>query len=189
MPQKRLLLLLILPLFLLLAAKPGAPTRPPQQGLPVVTTVYVVRHAEKDLTPSLTDPPLTPAGVQRALALRKELRRRRVAAIFITNTWRTRATAAPLADALKLTPQLYDAKNLPALTAKIRADYAGKTVLVVGHSNTMLETVESLGALRPVPTVNDAQFDYLLEVKLPEGGGGTATVKRYGTPSVVPLTK
>jgi broad specificity phosphatase PhoE len=146
------------------------------------TTVYIVRHAEKDLTPGLADPPLTPQGEQRALALRDSLLNRNVAAIFTTNTTRTQATAAPLAAARNLTPEVYDAKKLSALAARIRKDFAGRTVLVVGHSNTMLETVEALGAERPVPAVGDLQYDYLLEVQVPqqEKDRPSAIARRFG---------
>jgi probable phosphoglycerate mutase len=146
------------------------------------TTVYVVRHAEKDLTPGLADPLLTPAGEVRALALRQKLRRQRVVAIFTTDTRRTRATVAPLAAARHLTPQVYDARNLAALASRIKTEYAGQTVLVVGHSNTILETAEALGAARPVPTVADAEFDYLLKVTLSGSAGpaSTAVAEHYG---------
>lgn len=147
------------------------------------TTVYIVRHAEKDLTPGLADPPLTAQGEQRALALRDTLQNRSVAAIFTTNTTRTRATAAPLAAARNLTPEVYDAQQLPALAARIRKDYKGRTVLVVGHSNTLLETVEALGAERPVPAIGDLQYDYLLEVQLPqkEKDRPKAVARRFGS--------
>lgn len=152
----------------------------------IVTTIYVVRHAEKDLTPNLPDPLLTPAGQQRALALRDSLLPRKpLGAIFSTATTRTRATAEPLAQALGLTIQNYDAKQLSALVARIRRDYAGQQVLVVGHSNTILETVQAFGAARPVPTINDNEYDYLLEVRMPKDSTRvpTAIARRYGSSS------
>ncbi|PJJ60226.1 phosphoglycerate mutase family protein [Hymenobacter chitinivorans] len=157
------------------ASKPGAAA---------VTTVYIVRHAEKDPTPGLPDPALTPAGEARALALREQLGKQPIAAIFTTNTTRTRTTAAPLAQQLGLTPQVYDAKQQSALVERIKTEFAGKKVLVVGHSNTILETAEALGATRPVPTVQDNEFSYLLEVKLPAAGPATATARQYGAAPV-----
>ncbi|MCB2376839.1 histidine phosphatase family protein [Hymenobacter sp. BT635] len=153
------------------------------------TTVYIVRHAEKDPTPGLADPALTPAGEQRAQALREKLGREPIVAIFTTNTIRTRTTAAPLATALNLTPQVYDARQLGPLVERIKAEYAGKKVLVVGHSNTILETVEALGAPRPVPTVADDEFSNLLEVTLPATGTATAKAQPYGAASAVPASK
>ncbi|UOQ70711.1 phosphoglycerate mutase family protein [Hymenobacter cellulosilyticus] len=153
------------------------------------TTVYIVRHAEKDPTPGLADPVLTPAGEERARALREKLGKEPIAAIFTTNTIRTRTTAAPLAQKLGLTPQVYDARQMSALVERIRAEFAGKKVLVVGHSNTILETAEALGATRPVPTVADNEFGYLLEVKLPATGTATATLQQYGAAAVPPAAK
>ncbi|MBT9392463.1 histidine phosphatase family protein [Hymenobacter sp. NST-14] len=149
------------------------------------TKVYVVRHAEKDLTPGLADPPLTPAGQQRALALNQALAPEQVAAVFSTATARTRATAAPLAARQNQPVQPYDARQLSALAARLRRDYRGRTVLVVGHSNTILETVDALGAPRPVPVIGDDTYDYLLEVSIPADSTrpATATARRYGAPT------
>ncbi|NVO84407.1 histidine phosphatase family protein [Hymenobacter terrestris] len=163
--------------------KPG----PTEAALGPETRVYVVRHAEKDLTPGLPDPPLTAAGQARAQALAAVIpRQTRLSAIFSTNTARTQATVAPLAAARRLPVLVYDARELPALAARIRRDYPNQNVLVVGHSNTILETAEALGAPRPVPTVPDEIYDYLLEVHLPTDATrpATAVAHRYGASSV-----
>ncbi|TGE24549.1 histidine phosphatase family protein [Hymenobacter aquaticus] len=183
---RRLLLLTVLnvaALGLLLGCAAGKP------AASNATTIYIVRHAEKDPTPGLADPALTAAGEQRALALREKLGKEPIAAIFTTNTTRTRATAAPLAAALHLTPQVYDARQQGALVEQIKSGYAGKKVLVVGHSNTILETAEALGAARPVPAVADNEFSYLLEVRLPATGAATATAGQYGAASAAPVAK
>ncbi|MBX0289861.1 histidine phosphatase family protein [Hymenobacter sp. HSC-4F20] len=168
-------------LVLLLAA--GCASSSQKAGKQPATIVYVVRHGEKETAPGLPDPPLTAAGQQRAQALADTLAGRGVRAIFSTATTRTRSTAAPLATARQLPVQPYDARQLKALAARIRREYPGQAVLVVGHSNTILETVEALGAPRPVPTVQDAEYDYLLEVRLPRDTtqAATAVARRYGT--------
>ncbi|SFP84134.1 SixA phosphatase family protein [Hymenobacter arizonensis] len=147
---------------------------------PPVTKVYIVRHAEKDLTPGLADPLLTPAGEARARALHQQLRRAKPAALFTTDTKRTRATLAPLAEATKLTPQVYDPRQQATLAEQIRRDYAGKTVVVVGHSNTLLPLVAALGAQAPLSEIKDEEYSYLFEVRIE--GNGTPTVKmtQYG---------
>lgn len=175
--------LLLAPLVLLLSCASSRPTAASE------TTVYIVRHAEKETTPGLADPPLMPEGQQRAVALREQLGKRPIAAIFTTNTLRTRTTASPLAESLKLAPQVYDARQLGALAQRIKSAYAGKTVVVIGHSNTILETAEALGATRPVATVSDAEYDYLFEVKLPATGAATVTAQRYGASSTMPAAK
>ncbi|WBA42842.1 phosphoglycerate mutase family protein [Hymenobacter canadensis] len=177
------LLLWLLPLWL--AGSGCASSKQTQATNASYTTVYVVRHAEKDLTPGLADPPLTPAGQQRAQALRDTLRKTPLDVVFSTNTSRTRTTAEPLAALKNQQIMPYDAKQMPALAASIRRDYQGRTVLVVGHSNTILETVEALGAPRPVPAVGDNEYDYLLEVHIPKDStrAATATARRYGVRS------
>lgn len=150
------------------------------------THVYIVRHGEKELAPGLADPPLTAIGQQRALSLRDSLQGNgMLAAMFSTATARTKGTAQPLADKLKLPVQPYDAKQLAALARRVRQEYRGRSVLVVGHSNTILETVEAFGATRPVPTIGDNEYDYLLEVRIPRDSTRqpTATARRYGAVS------
>jgi 2,3-bisphosphoglycerate-dependent phosphoglycerate mutase len=144
------------------------------------TTVVVVRHAEKDPTPGLKDPPLTGAGQQRAEALRDTLGARPVAALYTTDTARTRATLAPLVAARGLEPQVYEASQPEVLAARLRERHRGQTVVVVGHSNTVLPLIEALGAARPVPELTDTDYDYLFEVTLRPEGGATVRVRRYG---------
>ncbi len=152
--------------------------------------VYLVRHAEKDLTPGLADPPLTPAGEQRALALRDTLRRMPVTAIFTTDTRRTRATVAPLAEARKLSPEVYDPKRAADVAALIRQRFQNSAVVIVGHSNTILPMIEALGAAKPVSEIKDSEYDYLFQVLVPATGPAKVlTVMRYGAASAVPVGK
>jgi broad specificity phosphatase PhoE len=168
--KKKLLLVVF---GLLLAAWVPAWAGPP-------TIIYLVRHAEKDLTPGLADPPLTPAGEARAAMLSQQLARRHPAALFTTDTRRTRATLAPLAQATGLVPEAYDAKNQAALAAHIRQDFKGKTVVVVGHSNTLLPLLAALG-VAPLPSeIRDEEYNYLFKVKLRQGQPAQLVMSRYG---------
>ncbi|UOR07094.1 histidine phosphatase family protein [Hymenobacter aerilatus] len=174
----RTFLLLILG-FLFLTGCGGTRSANPSQAS--VTTVYIVRHGEKDPTPNLPDPTLTPAGEQRAVALRELLESRPITAIFTTDTRRTRSTVAPLATALRLPPIVYSARNQRGLAEQIRQEYAGKTVVVVGHSNTILPLLDELQVTRPFQEIADSEYDYLFEVKLPRTGApGTVAVQHYG---------
>lgn len=171
-------------LVFLLAALTGCATNRPSGTEPSpVTTVFIVRHAEKDPTPGLADPSLTPAGQQRAEALRDTLRSYPVAALYTTDTSRTRATIAPLAASLKLEPQLYDPKQPAQLAQRLREQHRGQTVVIVGHSNTVLSLIDALGAPRPVPELSDADYDFLFEVTLPAEGAASARVSHYGAPA------
>ncbi|MDO7887196.1 histidine phosphatase family protein [Hymenobacter cheonanensis] len=147
---------------------------------PPATTIYLVRHAEKDLTPGLADPPLTPGGEARAQLLARHLAKRHPAALFTTDTRRTRATLAPLAQATGLTPEVYSAREPAALAGRLQQQYAGKTVVVVGHSNTLLPLLAALG-VAPLPAeIRDEEYNYLFKVTLRAGQPARLIMSRYG---------
>lgn len=172
------LLSLFLSFFLLASAGRAAAAGPP------VTTIYLVRHAEKDPAPGLTDPPLTAAGEARAQLLAKRLARRHPAALFTTDTRRTRATLAPLAQATGLVPLVYDAKDPDAFAIRLFREYVGHTVVVVGHSNTLLPLLKALGVTAPMLEIKDNEFDYLFKVELRPNEPARLAVSRYGAAAV-----
>ncbi len=147
---------------------------------PVVTTIYIVRHAEKDTASHTTDPALSAIGQVRAQALSQLLARRRPAALFTTDTKRTRATLAPLAEALKLEPQGYDPHRGRDLADRITKEYVGKSVVVVGHSNTVLSLIDDFGATPPVEEIGENEYDYLFTVRVAEGLMPTVEMRGYG---------
>ena len=148
------------------------------------TTVILVRHSERADSPDKpeTDPPLSPAGVKRADRLTEYLRNAGIGAIYSTPYARTRETAQPLAKALGLTitetpitAGKTTAQFAKELADRILSESKGKTVLVVGHSNTIPATVAALGA-PPVPPIGDADYGdtYIVQVS----ADGKATVIR-----------
>jgi len=149
-------------------------------GAAQVTTVILVRHAEKAAEPA-NDPPLTDAGQLRANELARVLGSAGIDAIYTTNYARTRGTAAPLAAALKITPvEIKPGPAFPAdMAAKILAEHKGTTVLVVGHSNTTQQVIKSLG-IADAPKIEESTFDNLFIVTLAEGSEPRLTALRYG---------
>ena len=150
------------------------------------TVVMLVRHAEKADQPP-QDPPLTDAGRARAQALAVVARDAGVSAIITTQFERTRRTAEPVAQAVGVTPEVVSAGAL-AQHAQAVADaakkHAGKTVLVVGHSNTIPAIVGALGAPRPADLC-DAEYDALFLVVLGDSAKPRLVRSRYGTPTPV----
>src|SRR5687767_8506266 len=67
-----------------------------------VTTVILVRHAEKASQEDAS--PLTPAGTERAKELARVLTAVKIDAIYMTQFRRVQDTAAPVAQALGITP-------------------------------------------------------------------------------------
>jgi broad specificity phosphatase PhoE len=147
--------------------------------------VILVRHAEKAAEPA-KDPPLTPAGEERARALALALMDAGVTAIVTSDARRTRATAEPLARDRHLTPTVIPVgsggldDHVAAVVAEVRR-HAGGVVLVVGHSDTIPSIIAALGGPR-LPDIPHAEFGHLF-VLAPEAGGGARLVQAaYGAP-------
>ena len=119
-----------------------------------MTTVFVVRHAEKvvDGTP---DPVLSTAGVAHAGRYASLVavpgRGPRLAAVYATEFRRTQQTAEAVARPLGLRVQLSPADNPTALVTHIKRYHRGASVLVVGHSNTVPEVIRALGGRQVAP--------------------------------------
>lgn len=139
------------------------------------TTVYLVRHAEKQKG---EDPSLTGAGHLRADALAAELSGASLDHIHSSDYARTRETAAPIAALTGQPVALYDAGNLEAIAAEILLTQG--THLVVGHSNTTLQLVEILGGSGGAPINEAAEYDRLYVVTIDNKGRSSSTLRRYG---------
>ena len=165
-----------------LALAPAA--SPAQASAP--TVVVIVRHADKAAQPA-NDPPLTEVGVARAAALADFLKDAQVGAVLHTATTRTRETARPTFERFGLTPEIIPNGPAPVVAAAIRemvARHAGKTVLIVGHSNTVMPWIAALGGPER-PNLCDHQYDGLYTVII--GVGPTRLVEgRYGPPNPEP---
>lgn len=147
------------------------------------TVVVVVRHAEKG-NDDPRDPTLAPAGVERAHALARLLAGTDLAAAYATQYRRTRLSAEPSAAQAKLAVQALpinasNAANYAAdLRRRILAKHAGRTVLIVGHSNTVPEIVEVLSG-QASTDMPETEFDRLTTVILSDDGRARVLVSRY----------
>lgn len=127
------------------------------------TTIVVVRHAEKS-TDDPKDPSISDAGKERALALSAVLKDAGVAAIYVTQYKRTRQTAEPLAAKLGLSIIERPVEDTPSYAAdlarEVLAASAGKSVLIVGHSNTVPQIVHAFSGTTISPIL-DGEYDHL----------------------------
>ena len=99
------------------------------------TTYYLIRHAEKDRSNELnTNPILNFEGGNRAQNLANYFKEKRLDAVYSTKYFRTVETATPTAMTQDLKIKYYDPRNM--YDSIFQAETKGKTVLVVGHSNT-----------------------------------------------------
>ena len=146
--------------------------------------IFLVRHAERAdagmAAANVTgaDPELSAAGMARAAALAAMLRDARVNTVYTTEFKRTRLTGEPTATAAGIRVTVFTSKDPSALAAKVKA--AEKSVLIVGHSNTIPEIIKALGVTEPV-TIADDEYDALFIVT---AGTTPSLVRlRYGSGS------
>jgi len=183
LPLLAALLALLIPAAAPTLAQPAADRAASEAARPRL--VILVRHAEKAAEPP-RDPPLTPAGEERARALALALKDAGVTTIVTSDALRTRATAEPLARAGHLTPVIVPvgggslADHVAAVASEVRR-HAGAVVLVVGHSDTIPSIIAALGGPR-LPDIPHAEFAHLF-VLTPETDGTALLVQTlYGAP-------
>ena len=95
-------------------------------------TLYLVRHAEKEL--DAQDPDLTACGVERSESLTAFFDAVPLEAVYSTDFRRTMNTALPTARAKGLEVQAYDPRALEGAMEELLQKQ--QDALVVGHSNT-----------------------------------------------------
>jgi broad specificity phosphatase PhoE len=130
-------------------------------------TIYIVRHAEKQLEGK--DPELAYVGGVRAKKLAQILESQSIKRVLSTDFIRTRNTGQPTAAAAGLTLEIYDPKNQEALVADLRASEGN--VLVVGHSNTVSQLANAfVGEGEKFADLTDLEYDFIYVVTLEKNG-------------------
>lgn len=125
------------------------------------TKIYLVRHAEKAVTGA--DPGLTPAGEQRAAALKDKLHPQKLVAAFATQFQRTLETAQPTATDQQIAIRRYDANAGNTLLDSL-SHLKKKSYLVVGHSNTVPAMLKSIGVNPAMELIPDNDYDNFFTV-------------------------
>jgi phosphohistidine phosphatase SixA len=171
-------------------AEVGGRQQGPANSEVKVTTVFLVRHAEKADVPG-QDPPLSEAGKLRAEALARLLQSAGVKGIYTSQFQRTRQTGEPLAKRLGLTvspvplsvkpsnPREVSDESIRELTKKVEA-HAGEALLIVGHTNSVPDVIKALGG-DVVPKMDESKFDDLFVVTVYAGGRAKVVRLRYGS--------
>lgn len=144
-----------------------------------LTTIILVRHAEKNIEPNNPNPDLSPAGRARAEELVRVLRNAGVTTIFATQYGRTQQTVQPLATALALPVKQVDSKNTAELVRQITVDHRGGVVFLAGHNNTVPEIIKALGG-ETFPTIPETQYDNLFVVSIYTSGKAKTVRLKYG---------
>lgn len=130
-------------------------------------TVILLRHAEKDPSPSAdkTNPELSADGKLRAQKLVKIAGKYKPDAIYSSDFIRTRATAQPLAEKRKLTIEVYNHRDLKALADQIMSGKI-KRLVVVGHNTTTPALVNMLIGAEKYKALAESEYDKIFVVKI-----------------------
>lgn len=131
--------------------------------------VYVVRHAERadagTNTMMSSDPPLSAEGTKRAEYLQQLFTAKKIAAVYSTNTVRTKSTAKPTADYFKLPINIYGPRPDSVFVNRIKI--LKKNSLIVGHSNTVDDVVNLLLNKAQLSDLPEEEYNklYIITVK------------------------
>ncbi len=140
-----------------------------------ISTYYLIRHAEKDRSDSSNqNPDLTKEGSARAKKWAEVLKNINLDAVYSTDYNRTLQTAKPLAEMNKLEILNYDTKNLN--NKEFQKATKGKTVLVVGHSNTTPQLANAILGKRKYGDIDDKENGALFIVQILPNGETTSQV-------------
>ena len=126
---------------------------------------YFIRHAEKDRSDSTNkNPSLTIQGLERANKWAVFFKDKNIAAVYSTNYIRTQQTALPIAKEQNIEIINYTTKEL--ISGKFIANNKGKNIVIVGHSNTTPELVNSLLGEKKYKDIADRENNNLFVVTL-----------------------
>jgi 2,3-bisphosphoglycerate-dependent phosphoglycerate mutase len=142
-----------------------------------ITTFILLRHAEK-LPDGSQDPELTQEGIDRSFRLATLLKNTDVAAIYSTNYKRTKNTVSMLAKDKGLEIQLYAGSKSEDLE-KMISQNKGKTIVVVGHSNTIPGIANQLTGNTNFENFPDAEHGNILIVPVIEKGKSASVIKLH----------
>jgi len=147
-----------------------------------VTTVILVRHAEKIIDPNNPDVDLSDAGQARAQEVARVFGNVGINAIYATQYKRTQETVKPLSDKISVPVTIVNSKNTSELIAQLRAQHSGQTIFIAGHNNTVPEIIAALGGPQ-YPIIPENEYDNVFIVTVYRTGKAKVVKMKYGNPS------
>ncbi|GMN09096.1 hypothetical protein MTsPCn9_04480 [Croceitalea sp. MTPC9] len=132
---------------------------------PIISTFYLIRHAEKDRTdPSNSNPELNQDGLGRAIKWAEIFEPIDLDVIYSTNYERTSMTAAPTSVKKDINVTYYNPSDIDI--ESLKADNLSKDVLIVGHSNTTPMMVNKLIGYEKYEQMDDTDNSSLFIVRI-----------------------
>jgi broad specificity phosphatase PhoE len=138
------------------------------------TTVIVTRDAEQDIGGGQAEPRLSAAGMQRAQLLARMLGAidgpGRLDAIYVSNTLRSRLTAAPLAELLQVPSIVAAGDDGKALARRALREHGGGRVLIVARPDMLSAILASLSGSGDIPKLDAENYAAIYIVTVPRIG-------------------
>ena len=128
-----------------------------------VSTYYLIRHSEKVISEN-PNPKLTKKGLERADHWAEIFENIQFDAVYSTDYIRTRNTAQPTAKSQNIELSLYHPTQIDYL--KFKEETKGKTVLIVGHSNTIPIFTNSLIEKSKYKELNESVYGNLYIINI-----------------------
>lgn len=147
-----------------------------------ISTIILVRHAEKKIEPDNPDPDLTPEGLARAQEIARMFGEAGINAIYATQFKRTQQTVKPLADRTGVAPTILDAKQTDELINRLLTNHRGQTVFIAGHNNTVPALVSALSGDN-YGVIPESEYDNLFVVTIYRFGKAKVLKLKYGSSS------
>ena len=139
------------------------------ENAPKATTYYFVRHAEKDRSDKTNkNPNLIQSGILRAAKWSLVLENVKFDAVYSTDYNRTKQTAQPTAEKNNVEIIIYNPRELNS--EEFIKNTKGKTVLVVGHSNTTPKFVNAVIGKEKYESIDDSNNANLYIVTISSSG-------------------
>ncbi len=148
-----------------------------------VTTIILVRHAEKKVEPNNPDPDLAPEGQIRAQEIARMFSGSNINVIYATHLKRTQQTVKPLSDRTGVPVTILNANQTDELIRRLQTDHRGQTVFVAGHNNTVPAIVSALSG-ESFPTIPESEYDNMFIVTVYRFGKAKVVKIKYGAESI-----
>ena len=133
-----------------------------KQNSETETVYYFIRHAEKEL--SGNNPNLTEEGIARTKRWVQYFSDKNIDYVYSTSLNRTQQTAIPIAESQQLSVIDYDPNQL--LDKDFLTKTKGKSTIIVGHSNTNPDLVNTLIKKQKYSDIEESEYGIVITVKL-----------------------
>lgn len=126
------------------------------------TTLFLIRHAEK--AEASSNPELSQAGIERAINWAKYFEKTPIDFFYTTLYKRTQQTCATVAATKQKDIIFYKPENMDL--KKLISENKGRTILIVGHSNTIPNYINKLLGEQKYADISESDFGNLYIIKV-----------------------